>query len=640
MIIEVKKYLFIGAKEDLDHFFYRAQQQGFIEFIPSGDKGKGFELPHEIQSLTSALKVLRKLPPKGPYHGELDLQLAVHIASEILTLKAEVEKFSEERRLIEAEITRVAPFGDFSMDDIDYIEKATDRKVQFFCMKTARSAQADTSPDLIYVSTNYDLDYYLALSFEPLNLPHMIEMRIDRPLGELEDQLALVKETLHVKESELKERAIYLLLLQEALIDYLNHFHLSSAKKEVIFPLKNALFAIEAWVPQNKVTALFGQLSGMAVHAEQIGVEEFDRIPTYMENKGSGKIGEDLVHVYDVPSTTDKDPSKWVLGSFALFFSMIVADAGYGLLYLTLAFYLKWKFPQLKGQAKRLVKLFAILAASCIVWGVVTSSYFGLNIGLENPLGRVSLLRYVAEKKADYHLLVKDDVYAAWKKEIPAVATAQTGAEFLQKGIKTQGGDIKYEILGEFTDNVLLEWSLLAGLIHISLAFVRYMRRNLAGLGWICFMIGGYLHFPSILGSTNMFQFLGLISKETSSVVGVQMLYVGIGSALLLAAWQKKSKGLAEVANLVSVFADVLSYLRLYALALASSVMASTFNQQGEVIGFAIGTLVILAGHGVNLVLGTMSGVIHGLRLNFIEWYHFCFEGGGRLFNPLKRIKH
>jgi V/A-type H+-transporting ATPase subunit I len=48
---------------------------------------------------------------------------------------------------------------------------------------------------------------------------------------------------------------------------------------------------------------------------------------------------------------------------------------------------------------------------------------------------------------------------------------------------------------------------------------------------------------------------------------------------------------------------------------------------------------VIILGHGINISLGLMAGVIHGLRLNFIEWYHYSFEGGGRFFNPLKLLK-
>ena len=67
--------------------------------------------------------------------------------------------------------------------------------------------------------------------------------------------------------------------------------------------------------------------------------------------------------------------------------------------------------------------------------------------------------------------------------------------------------------------------------------------------------------------------------------------------------------------------------------------MAETFNELGEAVGFAAGAFVILLGHGVNISLGIMAGMIHGLRLNFIEWYHYCFDGSGRLLRPLMRLK-
>ncbi len=67
--------------------------------------------------------------------------------------------------------------------------------------------------------------------------------------------------------------------------------------------------------------------------------------------------------------------------------------------------------------------------------------------------------------------------------------------------------------------------------------------------------------------------------------------------------------------------------------------MARTFNSMGLEIGLVVGSVVILAGHSINLLLGTMGGVIHGLRLNFIEWYHYSFDGEGRLFNPLRRLR-
>ncbi|MBM3193831.1 MAG: V-type ATP synthase subunit I, partial [Chlamydiae bacterium] len=100
---------------------------------------------------------------------------------------------------------------------------------------------------------------------------------------------------------------------------------------------------------------------------------------------------------------------------------------------------------------------------------------------------------------------------------------------------------------------------------------------------------------------------------------------------------QERLAGLAIVFKLIEVFADVLSYLRLYALGLAGMVMASTFNEMGAMVGGGIiGALVIFFGHTINITLTVMAGVLHGLRLNFLEWYHHCFEGGGRKFRPLR----
>ena len=102
---------------------------------------------------------------------------------------------------------------------------------------------------------------------------------------------------------------------------------------------------------------------------------------------------------------------------------------------------------------------------------------------------------------------------------------------------------------------------------------------------------------------------------------------------------QKRLHGLDEILRVINVFADVMSYLRIYALSLAGLIMASTFNNIAAKSPIYAGIFIILVGHTVNLVIAIQGGIIHGLRLNFIEWYHYSFEGGGKLFNPLKLLK-
>lgn len=638
MIINVKKYLLLGAKEEIDRFFSRAQTQGIIEFISVSGK-KAIELPPEAQHLVQAIKILRKLPVKKTYEGDPDRALANDIAERILELKAEVEKLSEEKRMVEAEISRVAPFGDFSIDDIDFIERESGREIQFFCMKTAKSHMTNFTDEIIYVGTDYDLDYFVTVNRSHKTYPDMIEMRIDRPLGELQTHLTFVKESLHQMEAELKGFAGHIDFLNDALIEHLNDHHLNIAKKDLAFPLENSLFAVEAWVPENKTNILFSVIDGMAVHCEPILIEETDKIPTYMENKGPQKIGEDLVKIYDIPASTDRDPSGWVFWFFALFFAMIVADGGYGLLYLAIALYVKFKYPVLKKQGQRFVRLALILSTACVLWGVVTSAFFGVQVQPKSWLGKISLLQVLAVKKAEYHLEHQDEVHKEWVAKFSNLTNAKTGQEFLDGAITNENGKIDYVMFDAFSDSILLEFSLIIGVIHIAFSFLRYLFRSWAGIGWIAFMVGSYLYFPETLHATSLLHFLGIVDKQIGIEIGLQLIYTGVAVAMFLALLQKRLSGLEEIANMIQVFADVLSYLRLYALGLAGSIMASTFNEIGQDIGLLFGWIVILFGHSVNILLGLMAGVIHGLRLNFIEWYHYCFDGGGRLFNPLIRLK-
>jgi V/A-type H+-transporting ATPase subunit I len=94
-----------------------------------------------------------------------------------------------------------------------------------------------------------------------------------------------------------------------------------------------------------------------------------------------------------------------------------------------------------------------------------------------------------------------------------------------------------------------------------------------------------------------------------------------------------------ELTNIIQVFADIMSYLRLYALGLASAMMAVTFNQIAVSAGVIMAIPVLVIGHTANIALSIMSGVIHGLRLNFLEWYRWSFAGGGKMLSPLKLMK-
>ncbi|MEN9344510.1 MAG: v-type synthase subunit [Chlamydiota bacterium] len=639
MIISMKKYLILGVKEEIDAFFEEVQKSAIAEFISMRPK-KAVEHPIEIERLVQALKILRKLPLKKPHVLEGDLIFADEIAGKVIHLKAEVERLSEERRLLEVEKVRVAPFGDFSLEDIDFIEDTSKWSIQFFCRKSEAVHEDPVDDYTLFIGSDYDLDYFITVHKHRVLSPDKIEMRIDRPLGELETHLSFVKESLRELEAELKGYAGYIDFLHEKLLMQLDAYHLHEAKKQVCFPLENSLFSIEAWIPSNKVDQLFAQIHKRSIHCEEVVIEEHEVIPTYMENRGNVSIGEDLVRIYDIPASSDRDPSGWVFWFFVLFFSMIVNDGGYGLIYLAVCLYLKWKMPSMKEGMRRFLRLATILSCGCVLWGLLSASFFGIELSPKGWLSKASLIHYVVEKKADYHLQVKDDVYDVWVKEFPSIASAKTGEELIADGTKVKEHHIEYPIQDAFSDNIFLEFSLVLGMMHISLALLRYIRRHFAAIGWVLFIVGGYLYFPSLLHATSFVHFFGLLSKAQATGIGLQLIYTGIGSAIVLALLQKRWQGISEISTVITVFADILSYLRLYALGLSTAIMAETFNGLGQAVGLFLGMIVLLAGHGITIIMGLMTGTIHGLRLNFIEWYHHCFQGGGRLFSPLMSFIH
>lgn len=635
MIVNLHKYLLIGNRASMDRFFTLAQRAGFMEFIGLSHK-KALELPEEAKTLISAIKIVRAhtAPPHEPYEPTLD---PVRLAEHIVQLNATHEKLLEEQRILHAEIARIFAFGDFSRLELDKLERDGKRFFQFFCMKSDLAREITLPHEVIYVGTEYDLDYFVAINKERTHYPKMIEILIDRPVGDLRRRLQQVHKELSVTEQQIHDFARAHTYLQSGLLDYLNEYHLQLAKHDAASPFGESLFAIEAWVPDTKTKALFGLLSGLDVYAEEIAIESHDRIPTYMENKGTRKVGEDLVQVYDIPAASDKDPSLWILIFFSIFFAMIVSDAGYGLIYFLFGLFLKWKVKKPSPFVKRFIKLILIVSTACMIWGVLTVSFFGIQIGPNNPFRKISFLHYMATKKATYHMEMQDDVYDEYLREFPAVATATDGHDFLIKASHEVDGKMQYDALDDFYDSTLLEMSLFIGLIHISLSFLRYLPRNPTGIGWIVFMIGGYLYFPSYVDATSFVNYLGLISKPVAYALGENLVFVGLGLVFLIALLQKRKWGaLHELTNAVQVFADILSYLRLYALSLAGMIMAGIFNEMGLQFGFFGLIFITLVGHFINLNLTIMSGVIHGLRLNFLEWYHYSFEGGGRLFNPLR----
>ncbi len=635
MRVDVQKFLLFGAVSQKKEFFKKAQKLGVIEFIDHS--GQKYDIvPEPVKKMNKALRILRGVVPQKQSEVD-DLQEASKAADEILKRHARMESLAEEGRLVRQEMARVAVFGDFSKQDIKFIEEKGKRAVQFFYAKNQENVP-DT-PEIIYVGKDHNLYYFITVNKEKASYEHMVEMIVDSSYGELLKRKKEIEDETHQIESLLKELSTFKSLIKQAIAHEFNSYYLKMNHNFVDYHWEESFFSTEVWIAKTRTEEVERLLESFSIYMTEIQIDDEEKIPTHLENTGPNRVGEDLVYIYDTPSIADKDPSGWVLWAFALFFAFIVGDGGYGFIFLFLFFLMRWKVKEPSSSVRRFNKLLGILAVSCIVWGFCVSSFFGIDMSLENGLKRYAPITYMVEKKLSYHMTQNDETYKETTEQFPDLKKVRLPYEFLTQAVVDKDGMKEFVIYNQFVNNVMIELALFIGTLHLISSMIRGLRRSWARLGWIFFLIGAYLYFPETLKATSMIHYAFGIPKLLAGLIGPYILLGGIGLAVLLGIIQNKLKGAAEIMTVIEVFADVLSYLRLYALALAGSIMANTFNSFGLNMPIAIGIVVIIIGHSLNIVLSIMGGVIHGLRLNFLEWYHYSFEGEGKKHKPLALLQ-
>jgi V/A-type H+-transporting ATPase subunit I len=141
---------------------------------------------------------------------------------------------------------------------------------------------------------------------------------------------------------------------------------------------------------------------------------------------------------------------------------------------------------------------------------------------------------------------------------------------------------------------------------------------------------------------------LGLMLGGIGGQLGMYTALAGAAVLLLFGGRDAKNpimrllKGLLSIYNITSYFSDILSYTRILALVLATSVIAMVVNLLGFLLGptpagIIVFIIVALLGHTLNLALSALSAYVHTSRLQYVEFFSKFYEGGGRLWKPLSR---
>jgi V/A-type H+-transporting ATPase subunit I len=337
-------------------------------------------------------------------------------------------------------------------------------------------------------------------------------------------------------------------------------------------------FIVSGWVPHPRRPALSKALAdevGPGLVIEEVSPQRGEEPPVLLDNPAPARPFEALMGLLALPRAASLDPTVLMAVFLPLFFGMMLGDVAYGAMVVGLALIAGRRLRSRSPAMADIARVVALSGAWSIAWGVVYGEFLG-NLGHElwgwKPL-------WINREEALEPLLI--------------FALAVGGAHVL---------------LGA----VLGVWQ---GL--------RDHDRKLATerIGTLLSLIGLFLVAGVVAGRLPE----GMMTPAVAAVAVGLVVVMAIGGPMGL---------LMGPLELMGIVGNVLSYLRIAAIGLASVYLARVANELGAVGPLWMGVIVAALFHALNLALGTFSPTIQALRLHYVEFFGRFFEEGGNAFRP------
>lgn len=364
-----------------------------------------------------------------------------------------------------------------------------------------------------------------------------------------------------------------------------------AAAKELMLE-KGAISVVSGWIPERRLNDLQKTAAEQGWGLLTRGAAEDETPPTLVEPPKFFKPMKALFEGLGIaPAYTESDVSVPFMCYFSLFFAMLVGDGAYGTIFLLGTLAARKKLP------RSWFILLTVFSASTVVWGVLSNTWFGA--------------------------------------QIPALASLPT---------------VRWLADPSYHNMMLLCFTI--GVSHLMLARIwngvcrMPDSTALAEFGWAGILLFMYLVTNSIVGIF-----------PSIPQWGFYMFYVSLAGVFLFSVKpsELKTRG-AELGmlplNIMSALGDIISYVRLFAVGLASVKVAENFNSMatGLVAGadeiwvkalMAVAMVAILVvGHALNLAMAGLSILVHAVRLNTLEFSnHKGVSWSGVAYSPFKRKK-
>lgn len=348
---------------------------------------------------------------------------------------------------------------------------------------------------------------------------------------------------------------------------------------------------LRGWIPFDKAEKTVDVLERIDCAYELSDPAEEDDVPVKLENNAFARSFEWILGMYSLPAYGSFDPT-FIMGIwYIIFFSMMLADVGYGIL-LVLGGFLLPKLNKFSDSATRAFNMFGFCGIGSIITGIMFGGYFG-----DLPLAIIRAYHPGAEIPGDLALVV-DPVLEP----------------------------MTYLILGL----ILGFLHLVAGqAVNFIILWKNHKRIDAVldiGFFWVLY-VGLFLLFaaPSVGKWVSIASIVAIILTGGRREKNV---------------FKKLSKGVLSLYGLVNFGSDIISYSRILAIALSGTILAQVFNilatmSTAPFFTVAVTPLILIVGHVLNLALSALGGFVHTSRLQYVEFFGKFYESGGRPYAPM-----
>ncbi len=365
-------------------------------------------------------------------------------------------------------------------------------------------------------------------------------------------------------------------------------------------------FYLTGWFPasqEEKLTALLKNYT-CAWESETPAEEDYPQVPVKLKNNWFTAPLSMVTEMYSLPAYGSIDPNPLMAPFFILFYGMMMADMGYGLIMMAVSAFGMIRLKPKGATMRYMTPLIGLCGVSTFLWGAVTGGFFGDLIPqmakLINPNSTFALPTLFSPLDDAVAVLVGALVLGVTQ------IFVGMGASAVQKCKRGQVADM---IFTEVT-----WWAILIG-GGLTVAAMMLPDLGIPALPGLCILIGGGVLL--VAGSA-----YNAVQSTHKPVMVVLMTLKNIGGALYN--------------NVTGYFSDILSYSRLMALMLAGAVVAQVFNQLGVMTGNVVTFfLIAMIGNALNFALNILGCYVHDMRLQCLEFFGRFYEDGGKPFQPM-----